>query len=82
MHNGSTSGSVISDGQTGIAKGMAPWRGCCRHSLRFKAMVITGPTATRKSDVAVEVAKEVGGEIISIDSYQVRSSKRQTKARE
>lgn len=36
-----------------------------------KLIIITGPTATGKSDFAVRVAKEIGGEIISADSRQV-----------
>jgi tRNA dimethylallyltransferase len=35
------------------------------------AIVIAGPTASGKSDVAVEVARLVGGEVISFDSRQV-----------
>ena len=35
------------------------------------AIVITGPTGTGKSELAVEVAERVGGEIISADSRQV-----------
>ena len=35
------------------------------------ALVITGATATGKTDVAIDVAREVGGEIISADSRQV-----------
>ncbi len=34
-------------------------------------IVIEGPTAVGKSDVGVEVAKRIGGEIISADSMQV-----------
>lgn len=34
-------------------------------------IVVCGPTATGKSDFAVELAKKVGGEIISADSRQV-----------
>ena len=34
-------------------------------------IVITGPTAVGKSDIAVEVAKKVNGEIISADSMQI-----------
>lgn len=34
-------------------------------------IVITGPTASGKSAVAVEVAKRVGGEIVSVDSIAV-----------
>ncbi len=36
-----------------------------------KIIVIAGPTATGKSDYAVDLAKKVGGEIISADSRQV-----------
>lgn len=35
------------------------------------AIVITGPTATGKSELAVDVAERLGGEIISADSRQV-----------
>jgi len=38
---------------------------------RQKIIVILGPTATGKSSLAVEVAEEFGGEIISADSVQV-----------
>lgn len=34
-------------------------------------IVIVGPTATGKSDLAVEIAKKINGEIISADSRQV-----------
>ena len=36
-----------------------------------KLLVIAGPTATGKSEVAVEVAKAVGGEIVNADSVQI-----------
>jgi len=36
-----------------------------------KIIVVLGPTATGKSDVAVAIAKKVNGEIISADSRQV-----------
>lgn len=36
-----------------------------------KIIAIVGPTATGKSDMAVEIAKKIGGEIISADSRQV-----------
>jgi len=36
-----------------------------------KPIFIAGPTATGKSAVALEVAKKLGGEIISVDSMQV-----------
>ena len=34
-------------------------------------LVIVGPTAVGKTELAIEVAKEVDGEIISADSMQV-----------
>lgn len=34
-------------------------------------IIITGPTAVGKSEIAVEIAKTVGGEIISADSMQI-----------
>jgi len=37
----------------------------------YKIMVILGPTASGKSDLAVEIAKKFNGEIISADSRQV-----------
>lgn len=36
-----------------------------------KIIVIVGPTASGKSDLAVKIAKKIGGEIISADSRQV-----------
>jgi len=36
-----------------------------------KIIVILGQTATGKSDLAVKIAKKIGGEIISADSRQV-----------
>lgn len=42
------------------------------HSMKMqKVIVVCGPTTTGKSDFAVELAKKVGGEIISADSRQV-----------
>jgi tRNA dimethylallyltransferase len=37
----------------------------------MKAVVIVGPTATGKSNLAVRIAKKINGEIISADSRQV-----------
>ncbi len=36
-----------------------------------KLIVVCGPTATGKSDYAVELAKKIGGEVISADSRQI-----------
>lgn len=36
-----------------------------------KIICIVGPTATGKSDLAVKIAKDIGGEIISADSRQI-----------
>ncbi len=38
---------------------------------KIPLIVIFGPTASGKSDLAVKVAKEVGGEIVTADSMQV-----------
>ena len=38
---------------------------------RIKILAVTGPTATGKTALAVELAKEFDGEIISVDSRQV-----------
>ena len=40
-------------------------------SEKVKALVIVGPTASGKSDLAVRLAKQFNGEIISADSRQV-----------
>lgn len=40
-------------------------------STKKKIIVILGQTATGKSDFAVQIAKKIGGEIISADSRQV-----------
>jgi len=42
-----------------------------QQELRGLVVVICGPTATGKSDLAVLIAKKFGGEIISADSRQV-----------
>lgn len=39
--------------------------------MKQKLIVIAGPTATGKSDIAVRLAKKINGEIISADSMQV-----------
>jgi len=39
--------------------------------LKPKVIVITGPTASGKSSLAVELALQVGGEIVNADSMQV-----------
>lgn len=39
--------------------------------MKPEIIVILGPTATGKSDIAVEIAKKIDGEIISADSRQV-----------
>ena len=36
-----------------------------------KLIILTGPTAVGKSELAVKLAKEISGEIISADSMQV-----------
>jgi len=41
------------------------------NNLKNKLLVITGPTATGKSQLGVELAKVFGGEIISADSRQI-----------
>lgn len=38
---------------------------------RIKILAVTGPTATGKTALAVELAKEFDGEIVSVDSRQV-----------
>jgi len=39
--------------------------------LKKPLIVITGPTATGKTDFSLELAREIGGEIVSADSMQV-----------
>jgi len=39
--------------------------------MKKKIIVILGPTATGKSDIAVQIAKKYNGEIISADSRQI-----------
>jgi tRNA dimethylallyltransferase len=38
---------------------------------RYKIVAVVGPTASGKSDLAVEIARAIGGEVISADSRQV-----------
>jgi len=38
---------------------------------KTKLIAIVGPTASGKSDVAVELAKRIGGEVVSADSMQI-----------
>jgi tRNA dimethylallyltransferase len=42
-----------------------------KHKQRNKVVVILGPTATGKSDLAVKLAQKYNGEVISADSRQV-----------
>ena len=39
--------------------------------MKPKVAIISGPTSAGKSEIAVAVAKEIGGEIVSADSMQV-----------
>src|SRR5215831_12910792 len=38
-----------------------------------RAFFIVGPTATGKSEIAADVAQEVGAEIVSADAFQIYS---------
>jgi tRNA dimethylallyltransferase len=40
-------------------------------SIRLQTVVIAGPTATGKTQAAHELAQQIGGEIVSVDSMQV-----------
>ena len=40
-------------------------------SVKGRIVIISGPTSTGKSDIAVEIAKRLDGEIVSADSMQV-----------
>ena len=44
-----------------------------------KVIVICGATATGKSDIAIEVAKELGAEIINADSMQLYRGMEKTR---
>src|SRR4029453_18229415 len=48
-----------------------PKRPRLRFSMKPKIVVILGPTAAGKSDVAMELALQMNGEIINADSQQV-----------
>ncbi len=39
--------------------------------LKSKIILISGPTASGKSDFAVKLAKKINGEIINADSMQI-----------
>lgn len=39
--------------------------------MKDKVIIITGPTASGKSDIAINIAKKIEGQIISADSQQV-----------
>ena len=39
--------------------------------LQSKIILISGPTASGKSNFAIKLAKKIGGEIINADSMQV-----------
>lgn len=39
--------------------------------MKDKLIIITGPTASGKSDIAIKVAKTFNGEVISCDSQQI-----------
>ncbi|RLD15056.1 MAG: tRNA (adenosine(37)-N6)-dimethylallyltransferase MiaA [Caldiserica bacterium] len=41
------------------------------HLMRTPLIVITGPTAVGKTEISILVAKEISGEIISFDAFQV-----------
>lgn len=42
-----------------------------RNTLKNRLIVITGPTASGKSDIAINLAKSLESQIISADSQQV-----------
>ena len=39
--------------------------------MKEKVIVIVGPTASGKTGLSIELAKRIGGEIISADSMQI-----------
>jgi len=38
---------------------------------KTKCIIILGPTSSGKSDLAVDLARQINGEIISVDSRQI-----------
>ena len=38
---------------------------------RIKAIAVTGPTASGKTDLSIGIARAVGGEIVCLDSMQI-----------
>src|SRR6266403_6297560 len=36
-----------------------------------RAFIIVGPTATGKSELAADVAREIGAEVVSADAFQI-----------
>lgn len=70
QHSTSSSGSVRKVHITTAS--LPPTRGAERN--RSKVIVISGPTGAGKSRLALEVARRLGGEIISADSVQVYRS--------
>src|SRR5205814_1256361 len=43
----------------------------CPGSEMTRAFFIVGPTATGKSELAADVAANVGGEVVSADAFQI-----------
>ena len=50
----------------GVDRGLASGR-----SGKPKVIIVTGPTAAGKTKIGLELAKRLGGEVISADSVQV-----------
>jgi tRNA dimethylallyltransferase len=44
---------------------------CGRHVAELPVIAVVGPTATGKSELAVAVARELGGEVVNADSMQL-----------
>src|SRR5687767_7577106 len=47
------------------------WRGSSSPDSSIKVLALVGPTASGKSELAVEVAERIGAEIVSIDSAAI-----------